>query len=145
MIEEFKQHLLEFEGLKTRPYHCTSGKLTLGVGRNLDDVGITEEEAMYLLNNDVNHVIERIQENWPWYNDLPLRAKLVMADLAFNMGIGALSTFRNMLTDLKESNWEGAARNLLDSKYAAQVGRRAIYNASLLEKAEEELPSKPQF
>ena len=62
---------------------------------------------------------------------------MVVMDLAFNMGVPAISNFQNMLRDLKESNWEGAAINLLDSRYAKQVGRRAIYNAHLLETAED--------
>ena len=44
--------LIRHEGIKLKPYHCTSGKLTIGIGRNLEDRGITKEEAIYLLNND---------------------------------------------------------------------------------------------
>jgi lysozyme len=68
---------------------------------------------------------------------------MVMMDLGFNMGVPAISNFQNMLRDLQSGNWEGAAVNLLDSKYATQVGRRAIYNAHLLETADDHtLPLK---
>mgnify|MGYP003627830338 FL=1 len=137
MIKEFTAHLIEFEGLRLKPYHCTSGKLTIGVGRNLDDRGITEDEAMILLANDIKIVQEELLDRWEWMSDLPPRAQMVVMDLAFNMGVPAISNFQNMLRDLKESNWEGAAINLLDSRYAKQVGRRAIYNAHLLETAED--------
>ena len=137
MIKEFTAHLIEFEGLRLKPYHCTSGKLTIGVGRNLDDRGITEDEAMILLANDIKIVQEELLDRWEWMSDLPPRAQMVVMDLAFNMGVPAISNFQNMLRDLKDSNWEGAAINLLDSRYAKQVGRRAIYNAHLLETADD--------
>ena len=119
MIKEFTAHLIEFEGLRLKPYHCTSGKLTI------------------LLANDIKIVQEELLDRWEWMSDLPPRAQMVVMDLAFNMGVPAISNFQNMLRDLKESNWEGAAINLLDSRYAKQVGRRAIYNAHLLETAED--------
>lgn len=143
MIKELTAHLTEFEGLRLKPYHCTSGKLTIGIGRNLDDRGISEDEAMVLLANDIKIVQEELLERWPWINELPPRAQMVMMDLGFNMGVPAISNFQNMLRDLQDGNWEGAAINLLDSRYAQQVGRRAIYNAHLLETAEDHtLPSK---
>jgi len=143
MISELKAHLIEFEGLRLKPYHCTSGKLTIGIGRNLDDRGITEEEANVLLMNDIAIVQEELLARWDWVANLPPRAQLVMMDLAFNMGVPAISNFQNMLRDLKDGNWEGAAINLLDSRYAQQVGRRAIYNAHLLETADDHtLPQK---
>lgn len=143
MIKELTAHLTEFEGLRLKPYHCTSGKLTIGIGRNLDDRGISEDEAMVLLANDIKIVQEELLERWPWINELPPRAQMVMMDLGFNMGVPAISNFQNMLRDLQDGNWEGAAINLLDSRYAQQVGRRAIYNAHLLETADEHtLPSK---
>jgi lysozyme len=143
MIKELTAHLIEFEGMKTQLYKCTSGKNTIGVGRNLDDRGISEDEAMILLGNDIKIVQEELLERWPWIKDLPPRAQMVMMDLGFNMGVPAISNFQNMLRDLQSGNWEGAAINLLDSKYATQVGRRAIYNAHLLETADDHtLPLK---
>ena len=143
MIKELTEHLIEFEGLRLKPYHCTSGKLTIGIGRNLDDRGISEDEAMIMLQNDMRIVQEELLARWPWMEDLPPRAQLVMFDLGFNMGVPAISNFQNMLRDLADENWEGAAKNLLDSRYAEQVGRRAIYNAQLLETANDHtLPSK---
>ena len=147
MIKELKKHLIEFEGIVLKPYKCTAGKITIGIGRNLDDMGITEDEAMILLDNDIKNVVEEVLATWPWVDDLPPRASMVVIDLGFNMGVPTLSTFRNMLECLKSEDWDGAAKNLLDSRYAQQVGRRAIYNAHLLETAgtEPELPSKITF
>ena len=92
---------------------------------------------MILLDNDIKNVVEEVLATWPWVEDLPPRAIMVVIDLGFNMGIPTLSTFKNMLECLKSEDWDGAAKNLLDSRYAQQVGRRAIYNAHLLETAED--------
>tara|TARA_R110000824_G_scaffold214125_2_gene400395 strand:- start:161 stop:604 length:444 start_codon:yes stop_codon:yes gene_type:complete len=147
MINELKKHLIEFEGIVLKPYKCTAGKTTIGIGRNLDDMGISEDEAMILLDNDIKNVVEEVLATWPWVEDLPPRARMVVIDLAFNMGVPTLSSFRNMLGCLKSKDWDGASENLLDSRYAQQVGRRAIYNAHLLETAgtEHSLPSKITF
>jgi lysozyme len=101
-------------------------------------MGISEDEAWILLDNDIKNITEEIYSAFPWSDDLPPRAKLVLMDLAFNMGVPTLSSFKNMLECLKVKDWEGASENLIDSKYALQVGRRAIYNAHLLETAGEE-------
>lgn len=53
MITVLKDMLIRHEGLKLKPYRDTVGKLTIGAGRNLNDLGISEREAMFLLDNDI--------------------------------------------------------------------------------------------
>ena len=52
-LQEVQNMLIRHEGLKLFPYQCPAGKTTIGVGRNLDDKGISEKEAMYMLNEDI--------------------------------------------------------------------------------------------
>ena len=52
-VKRLKDMLIRHEGLKLKPYLCTAGKLTIGVGRNIQDRGITYQEAMMLLENDI--------------------------------------------------------------------------------------------
>ena len=66
MLEKLKEQLIRHEGLRLKPYRCTANKLTIGVGRNLDDVGISEDEALILLENDIIKV-QRQAENFPWF------------------------------------------------------------------------------
>ena len=82
MIEKL---LILNEGIKTIPYRCTAGKLTIGVGRNLDDRGITPEEARYLLRNDIARVQADLDKHLPWWGGLSQIRRAVMIDMAFNL------------------------------------------------------------
>ena len=144
MRDEFKAHLIEFEGIRLKPYVDSVGKLSLGIGRNLDDMGITLEEAHVLLDNDINNVEEEVVRKINGFDLLPDRAKLVLLDMAFNMGVPTLLSFKKMLRAISHNDWDESARQLLSSRYAKQVGRRAIYNAHLLETAGEQ-PCLPKL
>lgn len=139
MIEALKAHLIAREGLRLKPYKCPQGKLTLGVGRNIEDNGITTEEAMYLLTNDIHNTIEELENVFEDFPDLPVNAQLVLADMCFNLGLPTLLEFKKMLKAIEEKKWEEAGKQVLDSRYAKQVGERAIYNAHLLETADRDV------
>ena len=138
MITKLKEHLIEFEGISRSPYYDTADppRLTIGVGRNLTDNGLTTDEVMFLLDNDVQYVLEELQRHFPWYKDLPETAQLVLADMSFNMGLPTLLSFKKMLEALEAHEFKKASSEILSSKYAKQVGRRAIYNSHLLENLE---------
>ena len=127
-----KKRLVDFEGLVLKPYHCSQNYLSIGVGRNLDSNGITEEEAMYLLDNDIHKVIEQLDKQWAVWRTFPDAAKYVSIDVAFNMGINTWMSFRKTRAYMEMGEWEEASKELLDSKYAEQVGRRAIFNSEQL-------------
>lgn len=124
-------HIKEYEGLSNVLYKCTSNKLTIGYGRNLEDVGISKDEAEYLLNNDIDIALDEVSEHFDLVN-LPEPAQIVLVDMCFNMGISKLLNFRRMIKAIEEERWDDSANELLDSKYAAQTKRRARMNASLL-------------
>ena len=124
-------HIKEYEGLSNVLYKCTSNKLTIGYGRNLEDVGISKDEAEYLLNNDIDIALDEVGEHFDLVN-LPEPAQIVLVDMCFNMGISKLLNFRRMIKAIEEERWDDSANELLDSKYAAQTKRRARMNASLL-------------
>ena len=127
-----KKRLVDFEGLVLKPYHCSQNYLTIGVGRNLESNGITEEEAMYLLDNDIHKVIEQLDKQWEVWRTFPDAAKYVCIDVAFNMGINTWMSFRKTRAYMEMGEWEEASKELLNSKYAKQVGRRAIFNSEQL-------------
>ncbi|MCP4536925.1 MAG: glycoside hydrolase family protein, partial [Chloroflexi bacterium] len=120
-IDTLKADLIRDEGLKLKPYTDTVGKLTIGVGRNLDDVGITEDEADYLLGNDVNWAMDDLDRNVAWWRDLPEGPARALVNMCFNMGWSRLSGFRNMLAALEAGDWQQAATEALDSRWASQV------------------------
>ena len=127
-----KDRLIDFEAMVLQPYKCANGFLSLGVGRNLDANGISEEEALYLLNNDIEAVIDQLDKHWKVWRSFPLAAQYVCIDLVFNMGINAWMSFRKTRGHMELGQWEEASKELLDSKYANQVGRRALFNSEEL-------------
>jgi len=124
-IEALKVDLLRDEGCELKPYVDTVGKITIGIGRNLTDRGITLEEAKHLLENDISAVIIELDHKLPWWRALPEHKGRALANMAFNMGIPRLMDFRKMLAALESGEWETAAEEALDSKWAVQVGARA--------------------
>ncbi len=119
------QMLMKEESVRLKPYRDTVGKLTIGVGRNLDDKGISMSEAMLMLANDVEGVQKELDAALPWWRSLDEVRQLVLADMCFNMGIAGLLTFKNTLAYIQSGNYEQAAKNMLLSKWHDQVGERA--------------------
>jgi lysozyme len=125
--------LIQHEGLRLKPYKDTVGKLTIGVGRNLDDVGITEDEARMMLAADVGRTNAALDRAIPWWRNLDGVRQRVIADMAFNMGVAGLLTFKNTLAAVKEGRWDDASDGMLASKWARQVGGRAVRLARMME------------
>lgn len=117
--------LVTHEGLRLKPYRDPVGKLTIGVGRNLDDVGITEEEALYLLKNDINRVLGFLSTRYDWWSALTVNRKMALVDMCFNLGETRFRTFKRMIKALEQGDYEKAADEMLDSKWARQVKGRA--------------------
>lgn len=120
LIAQLRRH----EGLRLRPYRCTADKLTIGIGRNLDDVGINEEEAVYLLVNDINRVVKELQRDFLVFDRLDDVRKVVLIDMCFNLGISRLRMFKKMFAAIDEKDWTLAAAEMVDSRWCSQVGQR---------------------
>ncbi len=85
-----KDQLRADEGERLKPYKDSVGKLTIGVGRNLDDVGLSTSEVDVLLTNDIDRVLRDLTKQMPWWVGLSDNRQLVLASMAFNMGINRL-------------------------------------------------------
>ena len=123
--EQILSDLERDEGLKLKPYQCPAGKLTIGVGRNIEDLGITEDEARYLLVNDVKRVEGELDRSIPWWRAMPEPAQQALVNMGFNMGWPRLSKFKKMISALQRGDYGTAALEAVDSKWAKQVGQRA--------------------
>lgn len=135
LMDRIKEQLVRHEGLRLRPYRCTAGKLTIGIGRNLDDCGISQSEAYVMLINDIMNCEKQLQAKIPdIYNGLDEVRKSVLLNMCFNLGINGLLGFKNTLAFVKVGDWERAANNMLVSRWAKQVGRRAIELSELMRK-----------
>lgn len=124
--EKLAQQLKRHEGLRLNPYTDTVGKLTLGVGRNLIDKGITEREALFMLDNDVDYFYNQLNKNLTWFKSLDDARQNVLVNMAFNLGIRGLLTFKMTLSLIEYGDYDNAATEMLNSVWAYQVGQRAI-------------------
>jgi len=135
MLESYtiEQLLIYHEGLKLKPYTDINNKLTIGVGRNLDDTGISKDEALILLHNDIEKVKKSLDNHLPWWRTLSAVRQKVLISMAFNLGIDGLLGFHKMLSSLQDGDYSAAADEMLSSMWANQVGTRAIELADMME------------
>lgn len=125
--ERLRQQIVRHEGLRLKPYRDLGGVLTIGIGRNLEHVGITEEEAYYLLDNDLSRCIRDLSNTYLWFKDLSPMRQRVWVDLMFNLGATKLALFKRAIAAMAEGNYELAAAELKDSQWARQVGKRSTW------------------
>lgn len=128
----FLKQLRFHEGVRNQVYKDHLGIETIGVGRNLVDRGLSDDEVDYLLNNDIQIVENELDDAMSWWRDLDEVRQRALADLAFNMGVPRLHGFVNALSALKGRDYHRAADEFMDSKYARQVGARADRIAEMI-------------
>lgn len=122
-----EQMLTLDEGVRYEPYHCTAGKLTIGVGRNLDDRGISEDEAQLMLKNDIRIVTHELLNDDDVCRIFVKQSdarKLALKNMAFNLGLPTLKKFRKMWAALDAGDYDKAADEAMDSRWYRQVGNR---------------------
>jgi len=120
-MDELKKLVIAHEGLKLKAYRCTANKLTIGVGRNLDDCGISKDEALIMLDNDLAES-ERYLKAYDWWRSVDRVRQEVLIELCFNIGIAKILQFKNMIKAIHDKDFENAAKHMLDSAWAKQVG-----------------------
>lgn len=113
------------EGVRLKPYLDTVGKTTIGVGRNLTDNGITAAEARMLLQNDLSRISGELDRVVPWWREMSDSRQNALVNMAFNLGMPRLLTFKKMMLALQSGNFETAWAEAMGSKWAAQVGERS--------------------
>jgi len=123
--ERLKKVLVRYEGFKFYPYIDTVGKITIGIGRNLSDVGITEDEAFYLLENDIKKAEKEAKEIFPEFDQLNDIRQEIIINMLFNLGKPRFLTFKKFIQAVKEKDFKKAAQEMLNSKWAKQVKNRA--------------------
>tara|TARA_R110002072_G_scaffold78285_1_gene181584 strand:- start:953 stop:1390 length:438 start_codon:yes stop_codon:yes gene_type:complete len=134
-IDKLIQELILDEGYKYETYEDHLGFLTLGVGHLVLDtdpeidqpVGtpVSEERVLECLNNDIETVCNELDRNMPWWKELSDEKMRVLANMCFNLGITRLLKFRKFLAALEAGDFETAGEEMMDSKWATQVGARA--------------------
>ncbi|MCL4490472.1 MAG: glycoside hydrolase family protein [Nitrospirae bacterium] len=162
MRESIVDMLKRHEGLRLKPYLCPAGKLTIGVGRNIEDRGfdaeekeklfgnanikpkdyierldrdgITEDQAMYLLRNDISQCMTKLRATVQYFDKLSEARQDVLINLCFNMGLAGLMDFRKMFAAMKDGKYEEASDEMIRSRWAQQVGVRASELSGMMRK-----------
>jgi lysozyme len=121
-----KDLLIKHEGVRLKPYTDTTGKLTIGVGRNLDGKGISYAEAMALLDKDIADTANDCLHAFTWFADLDEPRQWVVMSMVFNMGLDGFKAFKRMIGYLELGDFAGAEVEMANSRWAKQVGDRAV-------------------
>lgn len=135
-IAVLRQMIKADEGLRLFPYTDTEGRLSIGYGRNLTDVGISQLEASDLLEADITRAIYDLQVAFPLVMKLDSVRQIVIANMCFNMGVARLKTFVKMWRDITVGDYAAAAEEMISSQWATQVGARATRLAASMQSGE---------
>jgi lysozyme len=134
---QLRAQLIRHEGLRLKAYRDTVGKLTIGIGRNLDDTGISQDEATYLLAGDISRAEQGLLSRYPeWYPALDPVRQSVLINMAFNLGLSSLAGFTHTLDCVARGQYGEASDSMLKSKWAGQVGQRAVELAAQMRTGE---------
>lgn len=128
------------EGLRLKLYRDGDRNWSIGYGRNMTARGLSEAEAMFLLQNDIRACQLELDAHLPWWRLLSAPRQMAMLSLCYNLGIFGLKDFRAALKAMEAGKYKDAAQQFLHSKWAKQVGRRAKRITDLIDPAP--LPEK---
>jgi lysozyme len=131
ILSQFEQMLIQQEGLRLKLYICPTGKMTIGCGRNLEDLGISEEEALFLLKNDINRVLKEVSQ-FKWIDSLNAPRQLVILSMVFNLGLSKFLQFKKLIQAIQDKNYDLASNEMLSSLWASQVKKRAVILAEIM-------------
>ena len=126
-IETIEEMLIRHEGIKFTPYRCTAGRLTIGCGRSLDTKGITKDEAMFLLKNDIEECTRDLAISlfrgkfW----DFPGAIQRVLISMRFQLGYGGFRGFKKMIAAVKDDDWREMIVQMQESNWYKQTTNRA--------------------
>lgn len=138
LIEQIKRH----EGFSGTPYKCSRDKWTIGYGRcietnplseielaffgggrDFNKQPMTEIEADYLLANDLSMITIKLETNITSWHKLNDARRAVLVNMAFNVGVAGLFSFKNMISAVNDGYFNLAAKEMFDSKWRTDIGQ----------------------
>ncbi len=120
------------EGRRDKVHTCSMGKLTIGVGHNIEDNPLPDEVIDLLFNMDIEQTVIEC-ERFDWYKTLsPLRQRVIV-NMAFNMGVSGVLKFKKMIAAIEIGDFDEAATQMMHSKWYRQVGDRAERLCQMME------------
>ncbi len=136
--ERLRLLIKRHEGLRLKSYLDSQGVLTVGYGHSLANASgpipdeISPAEAEELFEKDLAYAVHMCELFVRGYDRLDEVRQGVLVDMCFNMGVGGLLTFRNTLPLIEAGRYGEAAEHMLASKWAGQVGGRAVEDAAMM-------------
>lgn len=129
---KLKQLLVNHEQYKQFPYIDTTGHITVGIGRNLTDRGISTTEAFYLLDDDILYFSGKLNHFLKFFASLDENRQIALIDMCFNLGVQGFLNFTQMILALEAGDYHRAADEMMNSKWANQVGERATTLSNII-------------
>ena len=130
-----RETITRHEGSRLQMYQDSLGIWTIGVGHNIQEKGISPQVMELMLDEDLEEAISELKRSVSFFSKMPQQVQEALVNLSFNLGIPRLMQFKKTLALLREGDFESAADELLDSRYAEQVGRRALEIADMIRTA----------
>lgn len=131
LANDTERFIVAKEGYESTPYRCMSGKLTIGIGWNLD-AGITERAALLVFRDQIKTITDALTVKFSWFGDLNEARRAALISMAFQMGLAGLYGFRQTLAYVEAGQYEAAAAGMLASKWARQTPKRARETAYMM-------------
>jgi lysozyme len=129
---DYATFIMAEEGFRQKPYKCSQGKTTIGIGRNLDDVGLSSEEVMYLFENDQKKAVKEASELVNEFEYLSDARKIALVSMVFQLGKTGVSKFKNMIDAINKGEFHRASNEMMDSLWATQTPERAQRQADMV-------------
>jgi len=130
-----RETITRHEGSRLKMYQDSLGIWTIGVGHNIQEKGISPAVMELMLDEDLQEAISELKRSVSFFSKMPQQVQEALVNLSFNMGIPRLMQFKKTLALLRDGDFESAADELLDSRYAEQVGQRALEIADMIRTA----------
>jgi len=127
-----ENYIIKHEGIRLKPYLCPAGKLTIGVGRNIEDNGISEDEAIYILKNDIKRCESELREIFDNFDLFDENKKTALIDIIFQLGKPRFLKFKKMIRAIKKGDWQESVRELKDSRLCREMPSRCEDNVRLM-------------
>ena len=126
----------ENEGYRQFIYQCTADKNTIGIGFNVDDVGLSLEESRVILRMRMTKIKEQLMDSYDWFYDIGECRQSALCDMAYQMGINGLKGFKKSLAYMTEHDYNAAASEFMNSRWARQTPQRAAKVTAMISTGE---------
>ena len=121
IVESIKKH----EGFSSTVYQCTEGYDTIGYGFAIKDLDIDEDISTLILMKKLHPLLQRILIAFTWFEDIDVKAKGVVVEMCYQLGLRGFSKFKKTIYYLETEQYEEASIEMLDSLWAKQTPNRA--------------------